>query len=272
MLGKLLMYALSAEAFTDEFTVTVHNVFRIIQAVQTLGSAGCREFDVCCTGFTHLGIRLCITREPGIVCRCTHCCSPNGNTRFTKTLHCCKCDNKTCFFCSERCTAGTSFTTANAACNRNTFGCPFFCQRTDTACRDSSLFACPFAGLWNAVFFAKDIFFEVFKSFGSVFYIEMIISIIDDPLICDRTCEGGISARTRCKPGSIHDCVGVVVERIDEDALHAHFLQPYTPDVRLLSGIDTVCGVRIVGPEHDHVSVLKCIRKKVELLRLSETP
>ena len=272
MMRELLMYALSAEAFADELTLSFDDVFRIVQTIQALCCFGCCIFDICCTGFTHLRIRLCITREPGVVSRSAHGRSPDGNAGLTEALHCCKCDQEACLLCTVSGTACGTFTAANAAGKSNLLGSPFFCQCADPACRDAAFFSGPFRSLRNTVLFAEDVSLELFKAFGAVFNIEVIVCVIDDPLISDRCCQGSVRSRTRCKPGAVHNCVGVVVERIDKDALHSHFFQPYTPDVGFLTGIDAVRGVRVIRPEHDHFRVLECVRQKVELLRLSETP
>ena len=84
--------------------------------------------------------------------------------------------------------------------------------------------------------------------------------------------QAGVGTRFYRNPLTVHRRIGVIVKGVDKYRLNTLVFQPLAPDDRLLPGIDSPGRVRVVGPENNHLGMLKGILQQVILFRHTYPP
>ena len=270
---ELLLDAFAAEAVPDEVPVALDDGLGIGQAVQPLldGALG-GQLPLGSGALAHLAVGLGVAGEPGVVRGRAHGGAPDGDTGLAEALHGRQGDEEAGLLRAVGGTAGRALAAPDAAGQSHTLAGPFLGQGADAPGGDAGLLGGPLAGLGNAVLLAHDIVPELLDADGLPFHVIMVVGVVLEPGVGDGRSQGGVGAGPGGEPGAVHHGVGGVVEGVDEDALHAHLLQPDAPDVAFLAGVDAMGAVRVIGPEDHHIGVLQGVLQEVELLRLAQTP
>ena len=265
---------LAAEAGAVPLDVPVEDRVRHREPVQPLLGRVLRDVLGGLGRVGHAALRLGVGREPGVeLGRGAHGDASDGDARLAESLHRLEEHHHPRPLGAVGRAAGASLAAAGAGREGGGLGGPLPRQRADDARLDPALLGRPLGRLGYAVGLAEHVGLELVEADGAARDILLVVGVLGDPHVGDGHRQRRVRAHARRDPlGVREDRVGVVVEGVDEDGLDALLLEPRAPDGRLLARVRPAGGVRVVGPEDDHLGVAHHVLQVVERLGHAETP
>ena len=146
-------------------------------------------------------------------------------------------------------------------------GAPLPGQRADLPGGDAALFLGPLGGLRTTVARTKDVVLPLVEADGMGGHVFLVVGTFGEPGEGDGQAQGHVGTQAGGEPLVAEQAGGVIEVGVDEDHLHAQFLQPEAARGALEGGVDASAGaLRIGRPEDDHLGVLKPVFQQVVLI------
>ncbi len=150
---------------------------------------------------------------------------------------------------------------------------PLAGQGANLARRNAAFLLCPLAGLGRLVVAsAQNILRPLLETVRVSGHVFLVVGPFGQPCVSDGKRQRVVGADFGRKPLVADPARGVVVMGIDEHHLHAQFLEPPAANRRFVRGVDAAVGLRIRGPEYNHLGVLQAVFQQVVLLGIAQPP